>query len=192
MKEEKKEKEIKLNLYEKITNIKSDFLKANVKKSGKNKFANYTYYELADITPVLIELCKTYKVFTKFSYTKEQATLEIVNIEKPDEREIYTSPMEELELKGCNKIQALGGTETYSRRYLYMSAFDIIENDMFDAVISEEKEKQTADNNIFLKIKKLMNEKNVLPNEIFEHFEKNSADMTEEELEEVVVWLEEK
>lgn len=192
MKEEKKEKEIKLNLYEKITNIKSDFLKANVKKSGKNKFANYTYYELADITPVLIELCKTYKVFTKFSYTKEQATLEIVNIEKPDEREIYTSPMEELELKGCNKIQALGGTETYSRRYLYMSAFDIIENDMFDAVISEEKEKQTADNNIFLKIKKLMNEKNVLPNEIFEHFEKNSADMTEEELEEVVAWLEEK
>lgn len=192
MKEEKKEKEIKLNLYEKITNIKSDFLKANVKKSGKNKFANYTYYELADITPVLIELCKTYKVFTKFSYTKEQATLEIVNIEKPDEREIYTSPMEELELKGCNKIQALGGTETYSRRYLYMSAFDIIENDMFDAVISEEKEKQTTDNNIFLKIKKLMQDKNILPNEISEHFEKNSADMTQEELEEVVAWLEEK
>jgi hypothetical protein len=41
--------------------------------------------------------------------------------------------MEELELKGCNKIQALGGTETYQRRYLYMSAFDIIENDLFDA-----------------------------------------------------------
>ena len=77
-----------------------------------------------------------------------------------------------------------------------MSAFDIIENDMFDAVISEEKDKpqerQTAENNIFLKIKKLMNEKNVLPNEIAEHFEKNSADMTEEELGEVVKWLEEK
>ena len=195
MKEEKVKETKKLNLYEKITNIKSDFLKANVKKSGKNKFANYTYYELADITPVLIELCKQYKVFTKFSYTKEFATLEIVNIENPSERETYTSPMEELDLKGCNKIQALGGTETYSRRYLYMSAFDIIENDMFDAVISEEKdkpqEKQTAENNIFIKIKKLMNEKNVLPNEIAEHFEKNSADMTQEELEEVVKWLEE-
>jgi len=192
---EKKTEQVKLNIYEKITNIKSDFLKANVKKSGKNKFANYTYYELADITPVLIELCKNYGIFTKFSYTKEQATLEIVNIEKPTEREIYTSPMEELELKGCNKIQALGGSETYSRRYLYMSAFDIIENDMFDAVISEEKEpkeRQTAENNIFIKIKKLMQEKNVLPNEISEHFNKNSADMTQEELEEVVKYLEEK
>lgn len=190
---DKKEETIKMNLYEKITNIKSDFLKANVKKSGKNKFANYTYYELADITPVLIELCKNYKVFTKFSYTKEFATLEIVNIENPNEREIYTSPMEELDLKGCNKIQALGGVETYQRRYLYLSAIDIIENDMFDSTISEEKEeKQTSDNNIYIKIKKLMVEKNVLPNEISEHFNKNSADMTEEELLEVVKWLEEK
>lgn len=145
-------KEEKLNIYEKITNIKSEFLKANVKKSGKNKFANYTYYELADITPVLIELCKKYKVFTKFSYTQDQATLEIVNIENPNEREIYTSPMEELELKGCNKIQALGGSETYSRRYLYMSAFDIIENDMFDAVVSEEKEPPKEEQEEFIKL----------------------------------------
>ena len=138
MKEEKKEIK-KINLYEKITNIKSDFLKENVKKSGRNKFANYTYYELADITPVLIELCKKYKIFTKFSYTKELATLEIVNIENLNERETYTSPMEELELKGCNKIQGLGGVETYQRRYLFMSAFDIIENDMFDAVVNDDK-----------------------------------------------------
>lgn len=195
MKEEKVKENKKINIYEKITNIKNDFLKENVKKSGRNKFANYTYYELADITPVLIELCKKYGIFTKFSYTKDEATLEIVNIENPNEREIYTSPMEELELKGCNKIQALGGCETYSRRYLYMSAFDIIENDMFDAVVNEEKEpkeKQTAENNIYIKIKKLIKDKGVMPNEISEYFNKNSADMTQEELEEVVAWLEEK
>ena len=192
MKEEKT-KEKKLNIYEKITNIKSEFLKANIKKSGKNKFANYTYYELADITPVLIELCKKYGIFTKFSYTKDQATLEIVNIEKPDEREVYTSPMEELDLKGCNKIQALGGSETYSRRYLYMSAFDIIENDMFDATISEESDKeQNERTKLVIKINKLMSIKAILPNEISEHFEKSSADMTNEELEEVVKWMEEK
>jgi len=191
MKEDKKETK-KLNLYEKITNIKSDFLQANVKKSGKNKFANYTYYELADITPVLIELCKKYKVFTKFSYTKEFATLEIVNIENPTEREIYTSPMEELDLKGCNKIQALGGVETYQRRYLYLSAIDIIENDMFDSTISEEKDNSNDKLKILVQIKKLMVEKNVLPNEINEKFQKNSADMSEEELLEVVKWLEEK
>ena len=45
-----------------------------------------------------------------------------------------------------------------------------------------EEEKQTSDNNIYLKIKKLMNEKKVLANEISDTFQKNSADMTQEEL----------
>lgn len=127
-----------MNIYEKIQIVKQEFLKKNIKKSGQNKFANYTYYELADITPELIELCNTHKLFTGFSFDKELATLTVINIEQPKETVVYTSPMEELEIKGANKIQALGGTETYQRRYLYMAAFDIIENDMFDAVVNDE------------------------------------------------------
>lgn len=195
---EKKTEQVKdLNIFEKITNIKSDFLKANVKKSGKNKFANYTYYELADITPVLIELCKQYGIFTKFSYTKDQATLEIVNIEKPTEREIYTSPMEELELKGCNKIQALGGSETYSRRYLYMSAFDIIENDMFDAVISEEKT-ETSDETkekirLMSRFNNLVIETNTDQTLIYETYKvKNQTEMSIKQLEQAIRKMESK
>jgi hypothetical protein len=41
--------------------------------------------------------------------------------------------MKELDIKGANAMQSLGGIETYQRRYLYMSALDITENDMFDA-----------------------------------------------------------
>jgi hypothetical protein len=60
--------------------------------------------------------------------------LEISNVENSEESVFYTSPMRELELKGCNQIQALGGVETYQRRYLYLNAFDLVENDTFDAV----------------------------------------------------------
>ena len=45
---------------------------------------------------------------------------------------------------------------------------------------------------LYIAIKKLMVEKKVLPNEISEKFEKNSADMTAEELQEVIDWLGEK
>ena len=127
------------NIYVKIQNVKEKLLKENIKKSGKNKFAGYTYYELGDFTPHIVKFCNEEKLFTKFSFDKELATLTIVDTEKPSQFEYYTSPIEELELKGANKIQALGGVETYSRRYLYMAAFDIIENDMFDSTISEEK-----------------------------------------------------
>lgn len=41
-------------------------------------------------------------------------------------------------------------------------------------------------------IKKLMNDKNLLPNELSEKFGKKSNEMTDEELKEVIKWLEEK
>ena len=130
-----------MNIYEKIQLVKLKLLKTNIKKSGFNKFAGYNYYELADFTPYIINFCAELKLFTAISFDKELAKLTIVNIDQPEEKVEYTSPIEELELKGCNKVQALGGTETYSRRYLYMAAFDIIENDMFDSVVTEEPKK---------------------------------------------------
>lgn len=40
--------------------------------------------------------------------------------------------MRNLELKGANAVQLLGGVETYLRRYLYMTVLDIVEADQFD------------------------------------------------------------
>lgn len=121
-----------MNVYEKMQLAKVQLLEKNLKKSGENKFSKFFYYELADILPSIIQICNELKLFTAVSFTDDLAVLEIIDVEKPENKIIYTSPMRDLELKGCNKIQSLGGTETYSRRYLYMSAFDIIESDMFD------------------------------------------------------------
>lgn len=134
-----------MNIYEKIQCVKNKLLETNIKKTGVNKYAGYNYYELADFTPYIVKFCDEVKLFTAISFDKEFAKLTIINSEKPDERIEYTSPIEELELKGCNKIQALGGVETYSRRYLYMSAFDIIESDMFDGVNGKEQKEDIGD-----------------------------------------------
>lgn len=133
-----------MNIYEKVQKAKEIILQANLKKSGKNKFAGYTYYELSDLLPKIIQVCNELKMFTKVNFTAEYATLEIVNIEKPDEVIVYESPMKELQLKGANAIQAMGGVQTYQRRYLYMAAFDIIENDMFDATVHHEEPAKQA------------------------------------------------
>lgn len=53
----------------------------------------------------------------------------------------------------------------------------------------EEKKEQEEKKKLLLDIKNLMIDKKILPNEISEHFNKNSADMTNEELEEVKQWL---
>ena len=129
-----------MSIWKKIQIVKQKILEANLKKTGENKFSGFKYYELADFTPTIINLCNEVGLFTKFTFNNEMATLEIINSDKSEQKEIYTSPMRELQLKGCNDIQALGGVETYSRRYLYMSAFDIIEKDMFDPIVGKKDE----------------------------------------------------
>lgn len=126
-----------MNIYEKMNKAKKMLLESNLKKSGENKFAGFKYYELADFTPRIIEICNELGLHTQITFdqeeTRETAILRITNVEEPKEWLTFESPMRDLSLKGCNEIQALGGVETYSRRYLYMTAFDIIESDMFDA-----------------------------------------------------------
>lgn len=151
-----------MGIWKKIQIVKQRLLKSNLKKSGENKFAGFKYYELSDFTPAIVDLCNEVGLFTKITFTDELATLKIINSDKPEQVEEYTSPMRTLELKGCNQIQALGGVETYSRRYLYMSAFDIIEQDMFDGqnnqVEKEKKQYSKATNTQIEKLKTLYTE----------------------------------
>ena len=126
--------ENKINIYQKIQAIKEELLEMNLKKSGLNKFANFSYYELSDFLPQIIKLCNKYNLFTQINFNETNGILTIIDADDTNTKVEYITPTEELELKGCNKIQALGGTQTYLRRYLYMNAFDIIENDLFDNI----------------------------------------------------------
>ncbi|MCL2775034.1 MAG: ERF family protein [Oscillospiraceae bacterium] len=121
------------NIYTKLQTAKKLLSEKNIKKSGKNSYSGFEYFELSDFLPSIIEIFADIGLFSKITFTDEMATLKIVNAENPAEVEEYTSPMRTLELKGANLIQALGGIQTYQRRYLYMAALDITESDMFDA-----------------------------------------------------------
>ena len=121
------------NIYSKLNKIKLEFNARNVKKSGNNKHSGFDYYELSDIQPVLTELCDKYNVYQYISFDDTVASLILVNVDEPEQRVVFTSPMREISIPGANAIQSLGGIETYQRRYLLLMAFDITEPDLFDA-----------------------------------------------------------
>lgn len=121
-----------MNIYEKLQNIRVDFLESNIKKSGKNKFTGFSYFELCDLIPILNKLMKKYKASSVISFDAEHASLALINSEKPKEQIIFKTPMAEANLKGCHPIQNLGAAQTYIRRYLYINAFDIVEHDDLD------------------------------------------------------------
>jgi hypothetical protein len=66
------------------------------------------------------------------SYTQDTATLTIIDTEDNSKIEI-TSPMSSAALKGCHEVQNLGAVQTYIRRYLWVTALEIVEHDAIDS-----------------------------------------------------------
>lgn len=123
-----------MNVYEKLQDCRCELQQKKLKKSGKNSYSGFEYFELRDFLPALNEIFKTKGLCTNFSISNGNASLQIINTEKPEEIILFASPIEDLDLKGCNKIQALGGVHTYMKRYLYLNALEIVESDLFDSV----------------------------------------------------------
>lgn len=122
-----------MNIYKKLMLSRCEFGKLTLKKSGKNKFAGFEYFELKDFLPAATEILNSYNLCTFINFTNDVATLTLVDADKPSDTIVFTSPIKELTIKGANEIQALGGTQTYLSRYLYIQLLNITESDSFDA-----------------------------------------------------------
>lgn len=133
-----------MNIYEKLQLARVKLQESNLKKTGYNKFANFKYYELADFLPTVNKIFEELKLFSQFNITneifeeigegeiKEKAILKIINADDPEEVLEFETPIEEAGM--ANKIQGLGAKHTYLKRYLYMNALEIVENDIIDSL----------------------------------------------------------
>ena len=120
-----------MNIYEKLIEMRSELQGMNVKKTGNNN--GRRYYELADFLPVCNDLCRKYKIISLVSFNQTEATLTMVDAEKPSDIIPFCSPFGSAALKGCHEVQNIGAVETYQRRYLYLVAFEIVEFDALDS-----------------------------------------------------------
>ena len=122
-----------MNVYQKLNEARERFHTAPIKKSGLNKFAGYKYFELGDFVIPALQIFKEVGLTSVIRFGTDQAVMEIVNNEKPDEKIIFSSPMSTAALKGCHEVQNLGAVQTYIRRYLWVAALEIVEHDALDA-----------------------------------------------------------
>ena len=154
------------NIYTKLMEVRVNFHKLELKKSGLNKFAGFKYYELGDFLVRATKLLQEANLCPMISFNNELATMTLINGDNPEEQIIFTSPMRNLEIKGSNAVQSLGGVQTYLTRYLYIQLLNIVEADVFDATSGKEDK-----NNI---------KKNIQTND---NKETISSELTEEEIE---------
>jgi hypothetical protein len=108
-----------------------------MKKSGLNKFAGYSYFELGDFIPHIQTIFNEIGLCGVVSFSTEYAQLCITDVEDGTVI-VITSPMAEANLKGAHPIQNLGAVESYQRRYLWMTAMEIVEHDIIDSAPAAE------------------------------------------------------
>ena len=140
----------------KINDGRSYFQQQDIKKSGKNKYQHFNYFELQDIIPIKNEICTKFKIadYFIFDIEKQNARLEIYDLEQDDHQESVTFQIlvpEPQEMNSTKRMQEIGALQTYSHRYLLLQFLDVTECDRIDATNTA---KITSDNKTNKKVQK--------------------------------------
>lgn len=98
-----------------------------LKKTGFNPFQKFNYFELGDFLPQINEIFNELKLYSHFNLYGDKAKLVIICTET-NEQVQFTTPIQQV--KENAKMQDIGAIHTYSKRYLYYNALEIVENDL--------------------------------------------------------------
>ena len=189
--EQTTEKTVQRNLNESIIKIRVDLQNSKLKKSGKNKFAGFDYFELSDFLPRLNELMLQEGVNDNFKITNDMAILTLI---KGEEKQEYTIPFvifdtpltykkdksgnylkdkngEYIQVPSMQDIQYLGALNTYYKRYLYLNAFGITDGEIIDSMDNNELKKVSKEPNYRNELIKYCKENNINMNEVAKDYE---------------------
>lgn len=196
-----------MNLNETIIKIRVELQNSKIKKSGKNRFAGFEYFELADFLPKLNELMLEYGVNDRYTIDNDLAKLELI---KGEERQEYTmpfvifpTPLNKSGQPSMQDIQYLGALNTYYKRYLYLNAFGITDGEVIDSMDNSKLDKGVsfkAGDNAEKEVLKLLSKMSELEldtnsdhEEILKYYKvESNQDMTLEQLEDCIKTLEKK
>jgi hypothetical protein len=145
------EKEKTIGLHHRMSQIKMELSKCKIPKSGHNKFSNFYYHELTDFMPFINELNVKHGVNAYPKFLKQEGICVLTLVNSDDKEDFYDVVIPYIDAEMLSKgggpsavdaIQRLGSTITYNRRYLYQSAYDIVESDGVDSLPPNDSEKE--------------------------------------------------
>ena len=120
-------------IYKKIASVKESIKKTKLEKKGHNEFSNYDYFTPDQIESLVYDSCNSNGLLTKFDLKRNEfgefGILSVIDIES-GETESFEMATAIPVIKATNIAQQLGGCVTYTERYLKMTAFGIVENNL--------------------------------------------------------------
>ena len=124
------EMKYKACLYRKLQQARVDFKEKHIEARGRNDFNKFDYITLKDIVLEAIPILQdnNLSIHQKFYLTPPR--VELVDLETGYSEEFGSNVDFPVDGKNTNqRLQSLGSTESYIRRYIYLQILDIVESD---------------------------------------------------------------
>jgi hypothetical protein len=121
-----------MNALKKLQKARFELTQKTLKKSGKNTFSKYSYFELADFLPTVHQMFNESGLCAVFTIDAEKAGLTIFDTDG-DTSVLFETPTIMASNPKGQAIQDLGSTHTYLRRYLWIMALELVESDQVDS-----------------------------------------------------------
>ena len=115
-----------LKVSKKLQQARVEWLKEIREKSAKNSHFRNTYFVLKDILPPVTKIFNKLGLYSHFNLLKDHGALVIVDLDS-GERVKYKLPIQNI--ANNFTMQNIGAINTYAKRYLYMNALEIEENE---------------------------------------------------------------
>lgn len=123
-----------MNIYEKLNEARALVRKGNHKPEGRNDYSKYPYYTPEQVELIVSEVCDTTQMLPLCSLRRDEYGLyqemTLVNLEDVKETLTVRLATKHGAIKATNETQQMGGTDTYSERYIKMKVFQIKDNNL--------------------------------------------------------------
>lgn len=139
-----------MNIYEKLDKARKLIRETSQKKAGRNEYSKYDYFTPEQVESIVAEVAEKVKILPLCSLKRNEhglyQELTLVNLESLEDRLVFELATSMGSLKASNETQQMGGTDTYSERYIKMKVFQIKDNSMdFDSQDNRAVERKTVD-----------------------------------------------
>ena len=131
----KKPTEKPASIYERLAIVRQAFRAQDIKQSGLNTHADFTYFELPDIIPTATELLTAQRLVFIVNFPGEYVVADLIDIDDPNTKITFVLPFAMITDPAkfrMNEVQGMGAAQTYYRRYMYYQMLDICNKDEFD------------------------------------------------------------
>lgn len=123
-----------MNIYEKLDEARRLVRKTPHKKDGRNTYSKYDYFTPEQTEQIVAEVCEETKMLPLCSLKRDEHGLYqemvLVNLEDVKDTLVVRLATVHGSLKATNETQQMGGTDTYSERYIKMKVFQIKDNNL--------------------------------------------------------------